>query len=181
MGLDDVTQEIIDSAEEEAEAIRSEAAAEKEQILDDARAEAEQIRDEAEAAAENEAEALRKKELAAARMDARQAALAAREDVMDDVVDRFHDRIEELDEDDEHVLVAAALDRLDGAVDIGTVHVSDHLHDLASDYGDVEPMAERGVVVESSDGTRRFDLTFDTIADKTVRENRKDLSEVLFD
>ncbi len=114
-------------------------------------------------------------------MQAREKTLQAREDVLQRVFDRFRDRVQDLDEETERELVEAALDRLDDAVDIGTVHARDALEDLASDYGTFTAHDDRGVVVETDDGTRRFDLTFDTAVEKTIAEARQDVSEVLFD
>ncbi|MDY6766364.1 MAG: V-type ATP synthase subunit E family protein [Candidatus Nanohaloarchaea archaeon] len=73
--------------------------------------------------------------MSSARMDARQERLSAREDVLDDVVDRFRDRIHGLDDDEEEALVDAALDRLSDEVDIGTVEARDALEDVADAYG----------------------------------------------
>ncbi|MDY6769666.1 MAG: V-type ATP synthase subunit E family protein [Candidatus Nanohaloarchaea archaeon] len=181
MGLDAVTQEIADEAEAKAERIRQEAKQQREELLDEAREEAERIREQARNDAESEAESLRRKELSAARMDARQERLAAREDVLEDVFDRFRDRVHDMDDDTEEELVAAALDRLDDDIDIGTVHARDALEDVADEYGTFEPHDARGVVVETADGNRRFDLTFDSVADDVIAGARKEVSQVLFE
>ncbi len=181
MGLDDVTQEILDEAQREAEQIRADAEEQVEEILDEAEEMKQEILDEAQRDVEQEVEALRKKELSNARMDARQTKLAARESVMEDAFDAFRDRVADLGAADERELVAAALDRLDGRLDIGTVTVAGDLEDLAAEYGDVETADIRGAIVESADGTRRFDLRFDAMAARAIEANRKAVAEVLFD
>lgn len=180
MGLDAVKQEIKDEAEREAGNIISDAEDTKEEILEEAREETEQILEEAEAEARETAEALRKKEISGARMEAKEKRLAAREDVLEQAFDRFRERVDDLDEDTEQELVEAALERLQDQVDIGTVRAREALEDVAADYGTFEAHDDRGVVVETADGSRRFDLTFDTVAERTIDASRKEVSEVLF-
>lgn len=179
MGLEDVTQEIRADAEQEAEAILDEAEEETERIIQEAEERKEEILQEAREEAEREIESLRKRELSSARMDARQTRLAAREEVLEETFQQFRDRVHDIEEDTERDLIADALEGLD--VDIGTVIVRDAFEDVAAEHGDVETADVRGVIVESSDGSRRFDMTFDAMADETIAEARQDVASELFD
>lgn len=180
MGLEDVTKEIKEDAEAEANQILDEAEAKKEQIIEEAKEEKEQRIEQAREEAEQEAEALRKKKLSSAKMDARKLKQEARQDVLEEAFEQFRSRIMDMDAEDEQDLVEDALDRLDDRIDIGTIITSSQNEDVASGYGDVETEDLHGAIVESADGTQRFDLTFDTVADKTIDEHKKDVSQVLF-
>ncbi|MFB6077105.1 MAG: V-type ATP synthase subunit E family protein [Candidatus Nanohaloarchaea archaeon] len=181
MGLQDVKTEIIDEAEREAEQIRSEAEEQKQEILEEAEERKQEILEEAETEAEERIEALRKKELSSARMEARQMKMEARQDVLDDAFEAFRDAVHDLDSDTEAELVEDALEALADRIDIGTVTVADAFEDIASAYGTVETDDVRGVIVESADGSRRFDMRFDRMADRTIEEHRQEVAEVLFD
>lgn len=180
MGLEQVTQEIVEDAETEAEDILERAKAEKEDRIHKAEKEAEKILEQAEREAEEEAEALRQKELSSARMKAKELKREAREDALQTVFDRFRESLDELDEEEQRELVANALERLEDDVDIGVVQTREPFKDLAEEYGAFEELGSRGIIVESADGSRRFDLRFDTVAQKTVQENRHDVAEVVF-
>lgn len=180
MGLDDVKAEILDEAERKAQNIVDEATDHKDEVLSDAEQRAENIVEEAQNEAEKEAEALRRKELSSARMEARKKRLAAREDVLDDAFDQFRETVLNLDEDEERELIEAGLDRLSETADIGTVHAPAAFEDLATEYGDYAELDGRGFIAETADGSRRFDMRFQQIADDVIEEHRKDAAEVLF-
>lgn len=181
MGLQDVKDEILEEADARAEEIIEEAEAEKEQILEDAKAAAETIVDEAEQDAQEEADAIRNREIAAAKMDARKQRLAAREEALSNVFNQFRGRVTELGEDAERELIEAALDRLSDKADIGTVYADAAFEDTAAAYGTFEERDIRGVIVETADGTRQFDLRFDAVADDVIEEYRQEVADVVFE
>lgn len=181
MGLEEVRQEIVEEAEREAEKLLEEAEEEKEEILEEAKEEKKEVLKKAEEEAEKEAEAIRKKEISNARMEAQEKRLEAREEIIEEVKEKFRDRIEGLDQETERELVEESLEDLSQEIDIGVVRTREEIQDLAEGYGEFKEMDERGAVVKTADGSRRFDLTFDSIAENTVNESRKEVSEVLFD
>lgn len=181
MGLDEVRDEIINEAESRATVIREEAEARKEELLEEARTKAEEIVDEAKEAAEQDVDALRKKKLSSARMQAKKQRLAAREELLDDVYAQFRERVQAIDDESEAELLEQALDRLDDDIDIGTVYTRSEHQDLADQYGEFAEKDIRGMIVETADGSRRFDMRFDEIAEQTINENRKAVAEVLFE
>jgi V/A-type H+-transporting ATPase subunit E len=181
MGLDEVRTEIIDEAESRAEVIREEAEARRDELLEDAQDTADEIVEQAKQEAEQEAEALRKKKLSSARMDAKKQRLGAREELLDDVYSQFRDEVQEIDDDTAADLLESALDRLDNDIDIGTVHTRSAHQDLAESYGAFAETDVRGLIVETADGSRQFDMRFDEITEQTISENRKDVSKVLFE
>lgn len=181
MGLEHVKEEIVQEAQQRAKAIVQEAEARKDNLLSEAEQNAEEIVAKAEKEAEKEADALRRKKLSAARMQAKRKRLEAREDVLEQVYEQFRDRIQNLDEDKEEELIKNVLDRLDDQIDIGTVYAGKDHKTLAKKYGDFTEKDIRGVIVETADGSRRFDLQFDEVADGTIDDNRQAVSKVLFE
>lgn len=181
MGLEEVKSEIIDEAESRADVIIEEAEARKEEMLEEARKKAEEKVEQAERKAEQEAEALRRKKLSSARMQAKKKRLTARQELLDDVHEQFTDRVQNLDDDKEAELIEQALDDLDDQVDIGTVYTRSTHKDLAEKYGEFEEKDIRGVIVETADGARRFDMRFEEIAEQTINDSKKAVSEVLFE
>lgn len=181
MGLQDVKNEIVEEAEARAEVIVEEAEAQKEELLSEAKEQAEDLVQEAEEEAEQESEAIRRKKLSAARMQARKKKLQARESILDEAFDTFKERILNLDTEKEQELIENALKRLDDDIDIGTVYAAEKHEDVATQYGDFEAKDIHGVIVETADGSRRFDMQFEEVADRVIEDNRRAVSEVLFE
>lgn len=180
MGLEDVKNEITEEAAAEAKTIVDEAEARKQELLDEAEQDAEQIVEQAEQDAEQEAASLRRKKLSAARMDAKKKRLAAREELLEAVYDQFRERVNDLGEEKTRELIENALERLSDDVEIGTVYTREAYKDLAREYGEFEEKDVHGVIVETADGSRQFNLRFDTVAEQVINDNQKAVSEVLF-
>lgn len=180
MGLEDVKEEILNQAEQQARNIVEEAANHKSEVVSEAEQKAENILEEARQEAEKRAEALRRKELASARMAARKHRLAARQDVLEEAFTRFREELQGLDEDTERRLIEAGLERLSNTVDIGTVHAPPAFQGVAEEYGDFVELDGRGFIAETVDGSRRFDMRFQQIADDVIQDHRKNVAEVLF-
>jgi V/A-type H+-transporting ATPase subunit E len=181
MGLDEVRNEIIAEAESRASVIREEAEARKEEMLEAAQNKADDLVEEATQNAEAEAESLRQKKLSSARMQAKKERLAAREELLDEVYEQFTDRVHDIDDDREAELLESALNDLSDDVDIGTVYTRSVHQDLAEEHGDFEEKDIHGMIVETADGARRFNMRFDEIAEQTIDENKKAVSSVLFE
>lgn len=180
MGLEEVKNEIAREAQARADVILEEAEARKEEMLEEARQKAEKTVKKAEAEAEQEADALRRKKLSSARMTAKKKRLAAREELLEEAYSQFKDRVQGLDEEKEAELIEKSLATLDEQVDIGTVYARSAHKDAAEEYGDFEERDIQGVIVETADGSRQFDMRFDEIAEQTINDNKKAVSEVLF-
>ncbi len=181
MGLEQVKDEILNEAETRANTIIEEAEARRDELLSEAEEKASSIVEEAENKAENEAESIRRKRLSAARMEAKRKRLEAREDILDDVYEQFKERVQNLDSERESELIENALESLSDDIEIGTVYVSPDHKSVANRYGDFKEKDVRGVIVETADGSRRFDMRFEKVAEHVIRENRQDVSKVLFE
>ncbi len=181
MGLEQVKNEILNEAETRANKIIEEAEEQRDELLSEAEEKADRIVSDAEQDAENEAQALRQKRLSAARMQAKRKRLEAREDLLEQVYDQFRERVQDLDEDREEELIENALESLSDDIEIGTVYASAAHEDLAEQYGDFEEKDITGIIVESADGSQRFNMQFDDVADHVIDENQQAVSKVLFE
>ena len=90
MSLDTVVEDIRDEARARADEIRDDADERAEELIAEAEADAEQIHEEREAEVEREIAQEREQRLSSAKLEAKQARLGARRDVLEDV----HDDVE---------------------------------------------------------------------------------------
>ncbi|MFC6863789.1 V-type ATP synthase subunit E [Halomicroarcula sp. GCM10025817] len=192
MSLETVVEDIRDEARARADEIRDEADERAQEIIDEAEADAEQIREDREAEVDREISQEREQRLSSAKLQAKQARLGARRDVLQDVradveaalADLGGDRREELT----RALLDAAVAEFDDGDDLavyGRADDQDLLEDVLTDYDGAAFAGERdclgGVVVESESSRVRVNNTFDSLLETVWEDNLRDISDRLFD
>jgi V/A-type H+-transporting ATPase subunit E len=192
MSLDTVAEDIREQARARAEEIRDEAEQEAEQLLAEAEADAEQIREEKLAEADRTIEQEREQKLSSGKLEAKQARLEARRDVLQSVRDEVEAEIEGLDGEQRRELTGSLLDAAATEYDDdASVHVygraddQDLIEDLLTDYDGFEYAGEYdclgGIVAESAESRVRVKNTFDSILEDVWEDNLRDISDQLFE
>jgi len=193
MSLDTVVEDIRDEARARAEEIRAEADEEAEAILAEAEADAEDIRAERAAEVESTIEQEREQRLSSAKLEAKQARLEARRNVLGDIRERVEDEIAAIEGDQREELtrelLAAAVAEFDTDADLlvhGRAEDEDLIESLLEEldhdgsFGDPRDCLG-GVVVESDTARVRVNNTFDSILDDVWESNLGEISDTLFE
>ncbi|WP_247010341.1 V-type ATP synthase subunit E [Halorientalis litorea] len=193
MSLDTVVEDIRDEARARAEEIRAEADEEAEAILAEAEADAEDIRAERAAEVESTIEQEREQQLSSAKLEAKQARLEARRNVLGDVRNDVEDEIAAIEgdrrEDLTRELLTAAVEEFDTDDDLlvhGRAEDEDLIESLLEEldhdgsFGDARDCLG-GVVVESDTSRVRVNNTFDSILDDVWESNLGEISDSLFE
>ena len=192
MSLQTVVEDIRDEARARAQEISDEADERAEEIIADAEADAEQIREDREAEVERTIEQEREQRLSSAKLEAKQARLNARRDILEDVHGDVEDALAALEGDRREeltrALLDAAVDEFDDSDELSVYgRASDQslLEDVLEDYDGATYAGERdclgGVVVESSESRVRVNNTFDSILEDVWEDNLKAISDRLFE
>jgi V/A-type H+-transporting ATPase subunit E len=192
MSLETVAEDIRDEARARAEEIREDAESRADEIVAQAETDAEEIRAERDAEVERQIEQEREQKLSSAKLEAKQARLEARRDVLAEVRRDVEAAIVDLDGDTRRELTQTLLD--DGASefeDVDTVEVSGRaddeelLTDILAEYDEYSYAGEvdclGGVVLESPGSRIRVDNTFDSVLETVWEENLRDISDRLFE
>ena len=164
MGLATVLERIRDSGRGEAAAIAEEARRERERILAEARGEGERLAARREAEARGQAERRRVQDLARAELDAKKLVLGAQEDVLRAVRERVRQRLGASGEPEalRKLLARHAAEWRSGRVYANARDAAAVRGSVGGSFaGTVDCLG--GIVVESADGSRRLDLTYDSI------------------
>ncbi|MFC7026491.1 V-type ATP synthase subunit E [Halomicroarcula sp. GCM10025324] len=191
MSLETVVEDIRDEARARADEIRGEADERAQEIIDEAEADAEQIRADREAEVDREISQEREQRLSSAKLQAKQARLGARRDVLEDVRADVEAALADLGGDRREELTRALLDAAVAEFDDGDLAVygraddQDLLEDVLTDYDGATFAGERdclgGVVVESESSRVRVNNTFDSLLETVWEDNLRDISDRLFD
>lgn len=192
MSLETVVEDIREQARARADEIRSEAESEAAEITAEAEADAEEIREEILDEAEREIAQEREQRLSSAKLEAKQARLEARREVLQSVRDDVEQEVAALSGEQREELTAALLGAAseefddDATVEIyGRAEDQELLEDLLSEYDGYEYAGEfdclGGVVAESKQSRVRVKNTFDSILDEVWEDSLREISDRLFE
>ena len=191
MSLETVVEDIRDEARARAEEIQADGEERADGIIAEAEADAAEIREEREAEVEREIAQEREQRLSSAKLEAKQARLGARRDVLEDVRDDVEAAIADLESDrreelTRELLAAAAEEFGDNELRVyGRAGDQSLIEDILTEYNDATFAGEReclgGVVVESEASRVRVNNTFDSVLESVWEENLKAISDRLFD
>ena len=192
MSLETVVTDIKTEAEARAEEIREAAESEAESIIEAAEADAEEILEEREAAVERQIAQEREQTLSSAKLEAKQARLEARRNVLEEVRETVESRLASLagDEREEltRALLEAAAEEFEDANSVSVYCRADDealLEEILADYDGFTVAGTReclgGVVLESDESRVRVNNTFDSVLEDVWDDNLKALSDILFD
>jgi V/A-type H+-transporting ATPase subunit E len=177
MGLQEVKDEILNEAEQKASRIKEEGDTEAEEIIADAEARAEKIKEENREKIEKEKEALEKKKVSKAEMDAKKEVQEAKQESVEKAFEAFSDELYELSDDQLKKFVESEMEEANFEVE--TVRGSEEFEEFVDE--DFEEMDGKGLILESSDGKKSLNLTFDRIIEDFRRNHRGETAKILFD
>lgn len=182
MGLETVIEELLTTGRSEVEDIRHSTQTEREKILSDARKEGAKLLERREREAKEAAERLRVQALARAELEGKKIVLSARKALLDEVYAKVLDELSRTSEAAQWL--RALLDRNAGEWRNGKVFSNARDADAVRKIvggnfaGTIECVG--GVVIDSTDGTHRTDLRFETLLSDVWRDSVKEVADILW-
>jgi V/A-type H+-transporting ATPase subunit E len=182
MSLETVVEDIRKTAQAEIDRMKREAKEEAEGILREANSKKAKIIGDAMVEAKKAADRLRTHELARAELENKRARLVMEKHLLDEVIERARERIKNLPKDKDDALMRSIVRKhsSEGAI----VHTDARHAPLvrtACSLRLAEPIdCLGGIVIESSDGSVRYDYTYDTILQVVADSTMKEVARILF-
>ena len=177
MGLQQVTDEILDEAEEKANEIKSEMESERDEIISEAEEKADGIVSEAEEEIEDEKQALKQKEMSKAKMESKQKIQEAKQGEITKVFEEFREGLEDLNKSEREALVENGKESAN--FEVGLIKGSEEFEDVVDE--EFEEIDQKGIILESNDGSKSVNLTFDRIHQEFRKDHRSEVAQRLFD
>lgn len=180
MGLNDVKNEILQEAEEEADRIIQEAEEESDEIISRAQEKADQIRKNSEEEVKGEKESLRKKEISNAKMQAKERKLEVKDRKINQTFSNFREKLENLSKDEKEDFFNNVVEQTE--FEVGKVLGSEDFQEIAESEGyDFGAIETQGVILESESGERRKNYTLNKIVEDFRDRYRKKVAKELFE
>jgi len=192
MSLDSVTEDIKEQARARAEEIRSDAEEQADEIIQEAEQEADRIRQQKEREVERQIEQEREQRLSSGNLEAKQARLATRRQLLEEVREQVEAALVEIDAETREQLTRELLDAastefedVEAAEVYGRSDDEELLASILEEYDGFEYGGETdclgGVVVESDSSRVRINNTFDSILEDVWQESLREISDELFE
>ncbi len=183
MSLDKVVEEILDRGRREADAILASADEERERMLAEVRAEGEELTQERKSQAETEASRRQQRETSRAELEARRVALQAQKEVLDGILRSARERLRKQGPD--KALLVALVQRHQEDISEGFVRSNERDAEVLGRLVKTEVIGDLdcigGFVIESRDGSRRIDLTYETFLEDLWEDIIKEVAELLWE
>jgi V/A-type H+-transporting ATPase subunit E len=174
MALDAVVENVLATSKSKVAQINTEADQEVARILSEARARAAEMKARKESEAKQSIEALNRREISSANLELKRSELNVHKDLLEKAIQKLPNDKNE-----------AILKKLLEPYDLKEMKVFSSKKDesfistLAPNYGgNLDCIG--GVVLESKDGSLRFDLTYETLAREVFNGSMKEVSKILF-
>jgi len=191
MGLDSVVGDIQEKGRREAEAIRAETQREIDQILKAAQSKVETIKLAAERNVSEQIAKMSNQEVSAANLVVKRRVLNAEKEVLDQVYKATLASLAKLPESFHREVLGRLLQQASTEVKQGTVFCNSRDAPIVqqliagnpafSGYRLGKPVEiEGGIIVESTDGGMKLDLSYRTFLDRAWESGLKDASDILF-
>ena len=181
MALDAVVESILATSKDKVAQINSEADQEVGKILNEARERAAEIKTRKEVEVGHAVEGLERREISSANLEVKRSELNVHKDLLEQARIRLLEKTRELPKKDNE----AMLKKLLQPYNLKDMKVFSNKRDeafvssLAPNYGGNLDIIG-GAVIESKDGTLRYDLTYETLAREVFSGQMKEVSKILF-
>jgi V/A-type H+-transporting ATPase subunit E len=181
MALDAVVEDILATSKSRVAEINTEADAEVARILSEARDRAAEIKARKEAEVANAIEATERREISSAHLDLKRSELNVHKDLLEQARAKLFDAVQKLPKKENEAIIKTLLE----PYDLKDMKVYSNKRDeafvssLAPNYGGNLDVIG-GVVIESKDGSVRYDQTYETLAREVFNNHMKEVSRIMF-
>jgi V/A-type H+-transporting ATPase subunit E len=181
MALDAVVESILATSKDKVAQINSEADQDVGRILKEASERAAEIKTRKEVEVGHAVEALGRREISSANLEVKRSELNVHKDLLEQARIKLMEKIKNLPQKDNEAMLKKLLEpyNLKDMKVFSNKRDEAFVSSLAPNYGgNLDIMG--GVVVESKDGTLRYDLTYETLAREVFGSQMKEVSKILF-
>ncbi len=186
MPLEAVLEEIRKNGEEQVQQILEDAKKQAEEIIAEAKLEAEEIIKKAREDAEKEAERYKRQEISSVNLEMKRLMLNKRKEILEEVLNLVKDRIKKMDPEEKKRLLEKLIEKceLEEAIVYSNKDDENLVREVISSKkgyrygGNIDCLG--GVIIESTDGEVRINLTFDDLLAQVYENKMSEVSKILF-
>ncbi|PLW80829.1 hypothetical protein C0585_00565 [Candidatus Woesearchaeota archaeon] len=182
MALEDVKKEIIAKAEKEVKAILSEAKAKEKEVLAKASEDMDLLKITKSAETKATIDALHKREISTANLNAKKIVMATKKEVLDQAFDTAIESIRKLSDAKKKTLLKKILDKASKEIDVEYIYCNSKDVKLIT-AGKQKILAKDiigGLILESKDRSIVLDYSFDTMIENVRSKNLQQIANILF-
>ena len=133
------------------------------------------------ASLEAEAENIRRKEEASAKLEARKATLAFKKAFIDSVFEGAKDKLKKLTAKEREIHIKSLIKKAESEIEIGTILCNQSDKAFAKNYKTEDVRIIGGIIAESPDGKVRIDLSYEAMLAELKERLSNEINTLLFE
>lgn len=180
MGLEEVKEEILNSARNDTNKIIEEAKIEAQQILAKATKRISDYNNKLKEDKKKLIENLEKMKIAQARSEAKKLILDKKKEIIDDVFEKAKQKLASLSETKRGEYIQKLIEKAKNEMETATVYCNKKDKQFIGDFNYQETDIIGGVIVENQDGSVRIDYSFETMLNNVKEASLQKISKILF-
>ena len=180
MGLETVKEEILNSAEEQANSLTAEARKEANRIMKEVEKKIEEMREKSESETKRMLDTIKRQELASAELENKKMLLEAKKQLIDSVFAEARKRLENLDDKKKEAHIKKLLEKAKNDIEISSVYCNKKDAKFVKGFNVEVADIIGGVMAENREKTIRVDYSFDTILESIKESELQNISKILF-
>lgn len=180
MGLEEVKEEILNSARSDSGKIIEEAKNEAQQILSKATKRVTEYKNKLKEDKKKLIENLEKMKIAQARSEAKKLILEKKKGIIDTVFEKSKQKLASLSDNEREKYIQKLIEKAKNEMEIVTVYCNKKDKKFLQDFECQETDIIGGVIVENKDRSIRIDYSFETMLDNVKEASLQEISKILF-
>jgi len=180
MGLDQVKEEIISKAKQEADVLLKEGKDEAARIMKDAEEKAKQSKAKIELELEKLQESIKKKEIAASELEIKKMFLEEKKKAVENVFSEVRKKINDLSGNKREEHIKKLIEKAKKELDVKYIYCSKKDVNLIHDFEAIEEDISGGVIAENENRDVRVDYSYETLLESIKEKYLQELGKLLF-
>ncbi len=180
MGLEAVKEEVLNSAKEQSNSIIADGRKEASRLMKDAEKKIEELKSKSEAELKKSCDAIKRKEIASAELEAKKMLLDTKKQIIDSVFEEAARSLQGLDDRKREGFIKKLFEKAKKDLDVAFVYCSKNDAKFLKGVN-VEPAnIAGGIIAENKEKTIRVNYSFDTILQSVKETELQNISKILF-
>ena len=180
MGLENVKEEILNIAKEQANSLTADARKEANRIMRETEKKIEEIREKSESESKRTLDAIKRQELASAELENKKMLLEAKKQAIEAVFAEARKRLEDMDDKKREAALKRLLDKAKNEMETATVYCNKKDAKFLKGFGIETANIMGGIITENKEKTIRIDCSFDAMLESIKESELQNISKALF-
>ncbi len=180
MGLDELKQELLKKAEDEAKNLIAQGREEEKKIIKEVEEKIITYKSAVEDDLKKEIIIMEKKIIASSELEVKRTILQTKKELIETVFDQLKQKIRKLDDDKREEHLKKLIKKIKNEIEISRIYCKETDMKFIKDFESKNTDIIGGIIAENNDGTIRIDYSYETILEEVREKYMQEIAKILF-